>query len=638
MVWWSLVPNKKTVKKEVKRDTRGEKKEVRKIARKEADTVVEKLLQEVLPSDELASLAASAVGLGLDYGIGMIPMVGDIATMAGRATGLWKPAPANNPFHPAFKAGLASRSPALVRKADLQRKEGPGPHQVDVKRSLYNQLRLAATLKGHSAMVKSGFRNSMPSETVPFVSGGLQGLPQYHEVFPLMESNGEQFHLITGRQYLSRLPTSAAAGEMLMSIELDPSDQSLGGTRLATLAGLYNKLKWLNVGLIYQQNASAALGGGLVLASWLDPADSLAKYPEGDARINAALTMDGNVVPTSIWQSCAHFGNENQRPLFQDMTNSSPDESQLRLTSAGVYEAMCTGSYDNSGSSPGMFYLEYNIIGINDVASTVSTGGRSNFSATDAMLYGSSAQVPLGDAVVNIGDLYATTAYLTAVPWRGQVVKGDKLFSFDCAGSPDNGDSNGDTEWSRFGSLAALGGRWGTGSSPTDARYHLPYGVWDIVVEEGHMLFAPGGISIEAPASMNEPAQVTTTFAGSTWVYGASTGRFIRRAYRVVSSAGHSQIRIKRTAPPVPGVTGANLVHMAMHICRSTESASSFRRFSSSVIKMLEQDPTALAELGPQVWDAGESSYLSPAKTAVTEELVRRGLISRENLAAHLGK
>jgi hypothetical protein len=426
-----------------------------------------------------------------------------------------------------------------------------------------------------------------------------------------------EWHAIESRQFIGRLPDTALAGELLASIPLDMTEGPLATTRLATLSHLYDRIKWNHVALVYVPTCSAATEGAVTLASWTDPTRSLADYAEGSNRINAALTMEQNVVNSQLWQGTGLMPDEIETPRFQSTKGFANDDDELRFQAAGRLEAMALSSWTQT-SSPGLLYIEASVIAQNDiiVPGVGPAPGKDAGEGSFMYISGNSGALPAGSSVAELW-LYPDT-----IPF-GPTPKGDGntvVLSLDRASQPSGYDATGHATQFRLGSgLAAVGASSFEHKAVVNyigiynrCNFKLPFGVWYVSTTLGFNGTAglnKVGRLVFGTSSHNGRGGIAVA-VGTPMVNGFGAGTIETAVYELTSSFGMDEFSVTRVGGTGFVVSsGASISCVGISIHRNADVAAETVLFDSFIARKIMSDPTGAQELSVREKDAGEASY-----------------------------
>lgn len=615
-------------KKNDKRKRKTKEKTVEKRVERKETTFLERTLASVLPSDEIAAMAADVIGFGMDAASAFDPTpMSGLAIAAGRATGLFSVPRKQQLYAPQFMSSYKQRPSKGISS---------GPPVIDRRMSILHSVviprRLGALRDRHLGGPRT---RNLRSEAIPFAVSGGVGLANYHETFPL-EVKGAlgEWHSIESRQFITRLPNTASAGEILASIPIDVSAGALAHTRLAELAGLYGRLKWNHVAFVLAPTCSAATEGAVSLAAWTDPAHTLADFAEGDERINAALTMEENCKNSQLWEAVALVPDEIETPRFQDQTTGHNEtDIELRQTAAGRLELMALSSWATTGS-PGLVYLEASLIGQNDVASTQSRNVVGSTGVAGELLHtNGSALFLIGSGHDDVqADVFTNDEPLILPIVDKEWERSDGSFQFNdqmvCSQFAAAGSSP--IRFARTG-LYDLGWKLtkmskNAGGHCVQAVFKVPHGVWAVNTGLGSsnvLCVTPGYFAFVT----GEPHSVAIVELRNDQLnFGA--GKYATVSYELYSTPGADMVRLVRFGSVAFNSTDL-IVTLSAARSMNDGVAGSPMPIDPYVASKLLRDPTGSVELGPRIRDSGEAAYMRKLTgacdlTAEESELVER--------------
>lgn len=590
-------------------------KSIAKVVERKDRSYLEEMLASALPSDEVAALAADAVGFGLDAASAFDPTpISGIALGAARAFGLLVPNPKHQPYSPKYA------HPAV------QRAKVPATGKPTLRRgdSFIHSVMLPRRINEYSKR-RRGIKASLGATGVPFRTAGGVGLAQYHEAMPLtVKGAAGEWHAVESRQFIGRVPDTALAGELLASIPLDLTQGPLATTRLATLTHLYDRIKWNHVALVYVPTCSAATEGAVTLASWTDPTRTLADYEEGSDRINAALTMERNVVNSQLWEPTGLMPDEIETPRFQSTKGFANEDDELRFQAAARLEAMALSSWTLT-SSPGLLYIEASVIAQNDIVVPGKGPAPGKDHGEGTFFYCSeNSGVTIGGET--LGTFWGTANLIPV----GPTPKGDGTttdFSLDRAAQPNDFDATGQAKTFRLGSgLAAVGASHfklvKDVSNPIahELQFKLPFGVWFITTTMGFN--GTAGLNkvqrLVFAANVAGGTPGTATALGTPMVNGFGQGVIVTSTYSLESSIGADSFKMTATGGIAFTVSDpASISVFGMCIHRNGVPDADAVLFDSYVARKMLRDPTAAQELSAREKDAGEASYANEVASPV---------------------
>jgi hypothetical protein len=335
----------------------------RRAARKEAkkeiakeDTLLESALAQVGITGWAGDLASRAIGGLLDAGTGLIPGAGGIISGAAHAGGLWSEPPKNHLSGKGMPQSFQHDNKSEMVK--LSRADGSvyQAHVLSKDKTIFRSY--------HFPLTRKGAKNY--EANVPIVAGG--SLPQgfFNSSRIATTLNNEELVAFSGRVYIGKvLADDYLTGDMLLSMDLNPSSGLLRRTYLGKKLALYDRYSFSHAALLYLPTTSAVTDGGLLMATFADPDKSLDQFGEGDTRVNAGESLANACASGEFW--CGHsllcaldstVKYQNQQP------GSKRDAVADRLVSAGAVEAIAVDDLSFT-TSPGVFMLDVEGIAFN---------------------------------------------------------------------------------------------------------------------------------------------------------------------------------------------------------------------------------------------------------------------------------
>jgi hypothetical protein len=330
--------------------------------------------------------------------------------------------------------------------------------------------------------------------------------------------DNEVINAFSSRVFLGEIATgSTAKGDMLLSMDLDPSHGLLRQTYLGKQLGLYDRYSISHAALLYCPTTAATTDGGLLLATFSDPEKSLQDFGVGDARIEAGEALGNACTAGELWCGHSLLCAVDGTVKYQDQ-EPGPAEGDERLRSAGAVEAITMDSI-NPSTSPGIFILDveglaYNPFPPMQVGSEVAVVQFSSTQdvTTKRYFWDDGSLVTLNTAMTG-GRLPLSIGRDIAVP--------DGAFDILRSGIPTeyaNDTSNSTTKWSPATSLEQLGWRIHS-QSLTDVVFLVPpgeYSVWTITTFQDAALANVTRIYFAAMLNATISNELVNTQAGST--------------------------------------------------------------------------------------------------------------------------
>jgi hypothetical protein len=192
-------------------------------------------------------------------------------------------------------------------------------------------------------------------------------------------------HSESCRVFLAELPSTAVYGDIIASIPLDLLEDLLATTQAAYVARAYDLVIWAGAALGYMPTCAATTSGGMIAVSTPDPTRSLAVFSPGE-RVKRAFSYGDGMMASNLWSEGSVMKIQLDPERKYQTFKTSPDSDEaLKLGAAGRVEVVCSGSWDTSGASPGMLFMDMEFLFIGQVpaayssTSVESAGGSCSF-------------------------------------------------------------------------------------------------------------------------------------------------------------------------------------------------------------------------------------------------------------------
>lgn len=365
-------------------------------------------------------------------------------------------------------AGIAMKlAPAALKLAPLLLAAHPATqnnaiNSGDVKSVM--DARAAFTLKGPVSYTAAGLQNASPiSYSNPFEGTGIIGLNNYSPISKKGLVSGARIRGcdkvldIAGYDIVNALQW--AEGDLIVSLDLNPTGDAFQGTALYQQVSVYNRYQVHNMAFVYVPNVPTTTSGGLIMSITPDP-DS--QYTgSGVLGAQLAMAVDG-ADPFSIFQAgCVAWAGDKKQKFY-----ARPDGTDPRFTSPGILNIICNTQILPPGAATtdyiaqiGSLYCMYDITvtersleDSNRIQNWVACSVSGAAGLTPSLPYGPVANTQNGFTSTNVrGFLNSTGA---TYPWIAPLVNHPGGAEY---GGP-TGSLSRIIQYSSVGGLAALSG------------------------------------------------------------------------------------------------------------------------------------------------------------------------------------
>jgi hypothetical protein len=383
----------------------------------------------------------------------------------------------------------------------------------------------------------------------------------FHESVPVGDYNNLEIHSITGRQYLSELPTSGTAGDLIASILLQADYGPLSGTKLQALMQMYQKLTWVQCSIVYVPYAAADEGGGLGMIGWLDPDETISDIPQTE-RTRAIFDLDNAECNNNFYRGAVFDLPLTGKSVFETLIPSDVESADSRWNAAGRFEAVLMATYGQSTpyeTTPGVFFIEYDILGVQDNA-YAGTPEAASGTMADARLFGHSANTYIRDFT---GSKVRPAVFLSTHSdlWPcGGLQYEDDTYDPQRSGAVDGYTNATTTSWSKLCSARSLGMRR-TNLDVNGSVYALPPGSYIIFLACAADGYNPGVPNVSTTSS-----HVTITPGTTGSAAFGSAGNIITRDFLVVTNNRNGTFQFERTGAATYGGTDYVMFQQAIYL------------------------------------------------------------------------
>lgn len=147
-----------------------------------------------------------------------------------------------------------------------------------------------------------------------------------------------------------------AEGDLMASVDLNPTGPDWAGTALIQQSRIYNRYKVNKMCFLYATNVAATDEGSLILSVTPDPDSQYTGVGTTGTQLATAVT---GAETCSIWAAgCTSWYGDRKQNFY-----SRPDGTDPRFTSPGILNVVCNAvlNVDGSGTTVGSVYVLYDI-------------------------------------------------------------------------------------------------------------------------------------------------------------------------------------------------------------------------------------------------------------------------------------